>query len=197
MAERRRIQRSRNRALGLVLAALAEHTARGLIGVLPPIGVAVIEETTKLLVPLVVLTRTRYPCPTDGLLIGVATGAGFGVLETMGYASITYVQSHYDLAVADTVLLARSLLSPAAHITWTGLLTTALWSAAQHRWTPSALARLATATALVLALHTGWDSAHNTAGYVATATLGLALLVTVTHHATHDRDPADSPDVQN
>lgn len=177
--------------LGLVLAALAEHAVRNVPGVATPTGVAVIEEAAKLLVPLLILARSRHPSPADGLLAGVATGAGFGVLETMGYASVTYVQSQYDLAVADTVLLARSLLSPAAHIAWTGLLTTALWSAAQHRWTHAALSRLAAGTALVLALHMAWDSAHDAAGYVAAATIGLALLVTVTHRVTRLRDPAN------
>jgi RsiW-degrading membrane proteinase PrsW (M82 family) len=176
--------------LGLVLSALAEHTVRSVPGMATPTGVAVIEEAVKLLVPLLVLVRTRQPRAADGLLVGVATGAGFGVLETMGYASVIYVQSHYDLAIADTVLLARSLLSPAAHIAWTGLLTVALWSAARHRWTPAALARLGAAIALVLALHTAWDSARDTAGYLVTAVIGLALLVTVTHHVTRHRGAA-------
>ena len=65
-------------------------------------AVGLIEEAAKLIVPLalvLVLRRERHPA--DGLLIGVASGAGFAVLETMGYAFVVLIQSQGDVAAVD------------------------------------------------------------------------------------------------
>ncbi|HEY2206179.1 MAG TPA: PrsW family glutamic-type intramembrane protease [Pseudonocardia sp.] len=58
------------------------------------IGVGLIEENSKLLIPVgVLLVLPRYRRRADGLLLGVAAGAGFAALETMGYAFGTLLSS--------------------------------------------------------------------------------------------------------
>jgi RsiW-degrading membrane proteinase PrsW (M82 family) len=136
-----------------------------------------------------VLVR-RYVHPADGLLLGVASGAGFAVLETMGYAFVVLVQSRGNLSVVDSVLFVRGILSPAAHMAWTGIAAAALWDAGAHRWRGAAALRLLGAFVAVVALHTAWDTLGSTVAYVVVSVLSLALLVRTGHHlaAPHRRD---------
>jgi hypothetical protein len=115
--------------IGTVAASVGEFdTARDLGGV-PTLLVGLIEEGAKLLVPVGVLLFTRFRSnPADGLLVGVAVGTGFAVLETLGYGFVTLLRSG-DLGVTEVTVLARGVLSPAAHIAWTGLAAAALWHA--------------------------------------------------------------------
>lgn len=161
-------------------AGVLEYDVAHALGTLPTLTVALIEESVKLVVPVAVLWFARLRRLPDGLLIGVATGAGFGALETMGYTASTYVQSPGGLAAADTVMFVRGLLSPAGHIAWTGILTAALWHTAAHHWTPAATARLAVVFAVVVALHTAWDTYHGVLSYAAAAAASLALLTYTT-----------------
>ena len=177
--------------IGVVTAGVLEYRTLHRLGVLPTVGVGVIEEFAKLIVPaalLLLVRRDRHPA--DGLLIGVACGAGFAVLETMGYAFVVLIQSRGDLDVVDSVLFLRGVLSPAAHMAWTGLAAAALWSAATEHWHPRALARFGLTFVVVVALHTVWDSVGNTAVYIVLAVISLALLGVTSHHlaAPHRRD---------
>ncbi|WP_409467202.1 PrsW family glutamic-type intramembrane protease [Streptomyces sp. HC307] len=88
------------------------------------------EEAAKLIVPVLLLLVLRDRRPGDGLLIGVASGAGFAVFETMGYAFVELINSNGDLSAVDDLLVWRGLLSPPAHMAWTGLTAAALWAAA-------------------------------------------------------------------
>jgi RsiW-degrading membrane proteinase PrsW (M82 family) len=158
--------------------------------VLPVLGVGLIEEAAKLIVPFVlvlVLRRDRHAA--DGLLIGVASGAGFAVLETMGYAFVVLIQSHGNIAVVQAVLFERGVLSPAAHMAWTGLAAAALWRAAIEHWRPRALGEFAVVFLVVVALHTAWDAAPTiwVDGIVAVGS--LVLLAWTTHRlaAPHRR----------
>ena len=66
------------------------------------IGVGLIEEASKLIVPAAILLLVRrYRTAADGLLLGVAAGAGFAAMETMGYAFTTLVTSRGS--ITDTV----------------------------------------------------------------------------------------------
>jgi len=108
--------------IGVVIAGLGEADALRHLGVLPTVLVGLIEEAAKLVVPLAVLLFTRYRATTsNGLVVGVAVGVGFAVLETMGYGFTVLLSSHGNLATVEAVLLIRGLLSPAGHATWTGL----------------------------------------------------------------------------
>jgi RsiW-degrading membrane proteinase PrsW (M82 family) len=177
--------------IGVVAAGLWEYRTLQRLGVLPMAGVGLIEEAAKLIVPLVVvlvLRRDRHPA--DGLLIGVASGAGFAVLETMGYAFVTLIQSQGNVAVVQAVLFERGVLSPAAHMAWTGLTAAALWHAAVEHWRPRALVRFVLVYLVAVVLHTAWDSAPNIWVDGVVAVVSLALLWWTAHRlaAPHRRE---------
>jgi RsiW-degrading membrane proteinase PrsW (M82 family) len=126
--------------------------------------------------------------PADGLLLGVAAGAGFAVAETMGYAFVALVRSGGDLSVVNTVLVDRGVLSPAAHMAWTGLAAAALWRAASVAWRGRAVAGFVGVYLLVAAVHTAWDAAGDgwMRGVLALVSLGL-LTWTADRLAASDR----------
>jgi RsiW-degrading membrane proteinase PrsW (M82 family) len=175
--------------IGVVTASVLEYHTLQRLGVMPMVAVGLIEETAKLIVPAVlVLVLRRHRHPADGLLLGVACGAGFAVLETMGYAFVVLIRSSGNLDVVQEVLFARGVLSPAAHMAWTGLTTAALFTAAAARWQPPALARFAGVFLVVVALHTAWDSvAQALLADIALALVSLALLTWTTHRLAAPR----------
>ncbi len=120
--------------IGTIVAATLEFDVLRDLGGLPMLGVGLIEETSKLLVPLALLIPLRhYRTRADGLLIGVACGAGFAALETMGYAFTTLIKSGGDITDTVDILLLRGFLSPAGHMAWTGIAAAALYAAAATR----------------------------------------------------------------
>jgi RsiW-degrading membrane proteinase PrsW (M82 family) len=176
--------------VGVVVAGTLEYDTLVGLGFVPMIAVGLIEEAAKLLVPaavlLLLLRSDRHPA--DGLLLGVASGAGFAVLETMGYAFVALIRSGGDLAVVNTVLFERGLLSPAAHMAWTGLAAAALWHAAIEHWNGRAVARFVGVFVLVVLLHAAWDSVASAWAYAVLALISLGLLTWTTHRLeTQDR----------
>src|SRR3954464_7704069 len=146
--------------VGVVLAGVWEYHTLVRLGSLPTLAVGFAEETAKLIIPAAVLLFVGYRRPANGLLLGVASGAGFAALETMGYAFVTLIETRGDLGAVDGILLLRGLLSPAAHMAWTGLTAAALWEAAARRWQASALVRFVLVYLLAVVLHTAWDTVH-------------------------------------
>ena len=72
--------------IGTVAAGTLEYDTLRRLGALPMFFVGLIEESAKLVVPLlVVLLVRRYRNPAAGVVVGVASGMGFATLETMGY----------------------------------------------------------------------------------------------------------------
>jgi RsiW-degrading membrane proteinase PrsW (M82 family) len=176
--------------IGVVTAGAMEFGTLRRLGVVPMVAVGLIEEFAKLIIPaamLLVIRRNRHPA--DGLLLGVACGAGFAVLETMGYAFVVLIQSRGDLAVVDNVLFVRGILSPAAHMAWTGLAAAALWRAAVLHWSARGIGRFLLAYVVVVALHTAWDEAGSTVVYVVLSAVSLILLTVTSHRlaAAHRR----------
>jgi RsiW-degrading membrane proteinase PrsW (M82 family) len=162
--------------IGVVAAGVLEYdTLRRLSG-FGMLGVGLIEESAKLIVPVGLLIWRRYRAPADGLVIGVAAGAGFAALETMGYAFVTLIASHGSISAVDGILLLRGVMSPAAHMAWTGLTAAALWRAADAHWHKLAVLQLLVTFALAVGLHTAWDTVGTTTGYAVIATIGLAAL---------------------
>ncbi len=163
--------------VGVLAAGLLEYdTLRGL-GVLPGIAVAIIEETAKLLVPAAFLLLSRRPVRlADGLILGVACGAGFAVLETLGYSSVEIIRSHENLGQVIQLLLERGLFSPATHMTWTGLTATALWFAVGCRWKRYSWAIFAGVFAVAVGLHALWDSTTTLGGYIVLAAISLSSM---------------------
>jgi RsiW-degrading membrane proteinase PrsW (M82 family) len=168
--------------IGVVTAGVLEyHTLHGL-GTLPLLLVALIEEAAKLIAPVAVLIFTQHRRhPADGLLLGVAAGAGFAVLETMGYAFVVLIQSGGDISAVDGVLLIRGVLSPAAHMAWTGLTAAALWQALDPGSRNGSYLRFVMVFVVAVALHTTWDSISSVGAYLVLALISLALLFSTVH----------------
>ncbi|MEW2515489.1 PrsW family intramembrane metalloprotease [Streptomyces sp. NPDC046870] len=178
-------------AIGVTTAGFLEYRTLRLLDVLPMVAVGVIEEAAKLIVPALLLLAIRDRHPGDGLLIGVASGAGFAVFETMGYAFVELVDSNGDLSAVDDLLVWRGLLSPAAHMAWTGLTAAALWSAAAHGRRRRSVVLFVFVYAVAVTLHTLWDSLDSDIAYGVLAAISLSLLVYTTHRlAAPARVPA-------
>ena len=173
--------------IGTIVAATLEYDVAHNLGGLPMLGVGLIEETSKLLVPLALLLVLRdYRSRADGLLIGVACGAGFAALETMGYAFTTLIQSGGNITDTVDVLLLRGFLSPAAHMAWTGIAAAALYAAAATRRRREILQFVA-AFAGAVVLHTLWDSQSSLIGTAVVAVLSLGLLTFTAYRAAPAR----------
>jgi RsiW-degrading membrane proteinase PrsW (M82 family) len=114
-------------ALGTVLAGLLEYSAVRQMGAFSVIGVGIVEETAKLVIPVIIFLQARYLHEADGLLFGIAAGMGFAALETMGYGFVSYIQSQGSTGALNQVLLVRGMLSPAGHAAWTGIICSSLW----------------------------------------------------------------------
>ncbi|GGM22676.1 hypothetical protein GCM10010129_78740 [Streptomyces fumigatiscleroticus] len=168
-------------AIGVAMAGFLEYRTLVLLDVLPMVAVGVIEETAKLIMPILLVLLIKDRHPGDGLLIGVASGAGFAVFETMGYAFVVLVQSGGDLHAVDHLLVVRGLLSPAAHMAWTGLTSAALWSAAVRHWRARSVGLLLVVYAVAVGLHAAWDSFDDDTAYTVLAVISLSLLVLTTH----------------
>ncbi|MQA76878.1 MAG: PrsW family intramembrane metalloprotease [Streptosporangiales bacterium] len=162
--------------VGTVTAGTLEYDTLHRLGALPMLGVGLIEETAKLVVPVALLLFLPSRGRQAGVIIGIASGMGFATLETMGYG-FSALLSERSIAAVDQTLLLRGLLAPAGHVAWTGMTTAALWRipTAPHR----ARAALLAIGALVLAvlLHTGWDALNSIVAHVVIGTVSLVLLL--------------------
>ena len=173
--------------IGVVTAGLLEYDTLRRLGVLPLVAVGFIEEASKLIVPVVLLLVVRkHMHPADGLLVGVAAGAGFAALETMGYAFVALIASKGDVGAVENVLLVRGLTSPAAHMAWTGITASALWYAAARGWKGSATLGFIAAFALAVALHATWDGAGRIAVYLVVAAISLGTLGWFAHRLSQE-----------
>ena len=168
--------------IGVAAAGWIEYDTLRRLGVLPTLLVGLVEEAAKLVVPAVILLvwRRRPRSPADGLVIGVASGAGFAALETMGYALTALVTSKGDLTVVEETLLFRGLTAPAAHLSWTGLAAGALFALAAapsaRRWLVFVLTFLAVAI-----LHAAWDTFNTPVAYVLIGIVSLGWVLLELH----------------
>ncbi|GAA2625149.1 PrsW family intramembrane metalloprotease [Actinomadura fulvescens] len=183
--------------IGTVTAGLLEYDTIRDLGVLPALFIAVIEETTKLIVPVAIViwawSRKRLH-PGDGLVIGVAVGMGFAALETMGYAFTTLIASRGNVGDVEQTLFLRGLLSPAGHIAWTGLTCGALWRLATTPTAKTVIGALATYVAAI-ALHTCWDGIGGLITYLVVGVISLSWLLWELHRSNtvrYDTPPAAS-----
>jgi protease PrsW len=168
--------------IGLVVAGTLEFDVQRDLGGLPMIGVGLIEETSKLIVPLAILLfLRRYRTPADGLLIGVASGAGFAAMETMGYAFTTLVASRGSITDTVDELLLRGLLSPAGHMSWTGIAASALYAAAASGWRRRRVGEFGLAFLVAVGLHALWDSQSTLTGMAIVGVVSLVALGITVH----------------
>jgi protease PrsW len=142
--------------IGTVAAGTLEYDTLQRLGTVPMIMVGLIEESAKLVVPLIIVIVARRRDPAAGVIIGVASGMGFATLETMGYGFSALLQSR-SIADLDQTLLLRALLAPAGHVAWTGVTTAALWRIPSARRRGRAVGLFIAAFALSVVLHAVWD----------------------------------------
>ena len=181
--------------VGIVIAGPLEYATARQLGSLPTWGVGLIEEAAKLAVPAVILLW-RKPPPLDGIVLGVAVGSAFAVLETMGYALVTLLQSGGNLDSVTHLLLIRSVTEPGGHAAWTGLACAALFSirGSRRRWL--GWLRFLVVFAGVVWLHSSWDSLADNDGYLILGTVSFVLLMATTwwlhrDHPEHAARPGE------
>jgi RsiW-degrading membrane proteinase PrsW (M82 family) len=144
--------------LGTVVAGTLEYDVMRTLGFLPKLGIGVIEESAKLILPLVFYFLGRYRSEAAGIVLGVATAAGFAGLETMGYGFVSLLQSKGNLGILDEVLLARGLTSPAGHMAWTGLVCAVAWRERLRVGHATLNWRVGGAFLTAVILHALWDT---------------------------------------
>jgi len=165
--------------LGVALAGLDEYGIQVAFGQLTKVAVAIVEETSKLIVPMVALLLVRRNA-ANGLIIGMAAGGGFAVIETLGYAGAAFVQPGTTLSHIDGMLWERGVFAPATHIAWTGLAGCALGFAVQRRWSSIAVLAVAGAYATAVLLHILWDSSSS-GGYVLLSAVSVGAMCVVAY----------------
>ena len=149
-------------------AGLEESIAGLLFGRASILLVGIIEESAKLVVPLLVLALAHRVTRGGGIVIGIAAGTGFAVLETMGYGFAALLARNGGLGALDATLILRGILVPAGHVAWTGATCAALWYLVETSHKVRGVIALVAAYAGAIILHTAWD---------ATASGALHLLI--------------------
>ena len=149
-------------------AGLEESIAGQLFGRASILLVGIIEESAKLVVPLLVLALAHRVTRGGGIVIGIVAGTGFAVLETMGYGFAALLARNGGLGALDATLILRGILVPAGHVAWTGATCAALWYLVETSHKVRGVIALVAAYAGAIILHTAWD---------ATASGALHLLI--------------------
>ena len=144
--------------LGTVVAGTLEYDVARALGFLPKLGIGLIEESAKLIVPLIFYFMERYRSEAAGIVLGVSTAAGFAGLETMGYGFVSLLTSKGNLGILDEVLLVRGLTSPAGHMAWTGLVCAVLWRERLNVGHPTLNRAVVGAFVTAVVLHALWDT---------------------------------------
>jgi RsiW-degrading membrane proteinase PrsW (M82 family) len=179
--------------LGVTTASVLEYRTLIDLGTISTILIGVIEESSKLLVPIAIFMLGRYRREADGLLFGVASGLGFAAFESMGYGLTALFLSQGHIGAVEKLLFVRGALSPAGHGAWTGVVCAMLWRARAH---PTAGAKTAVVAAFIAAatLHAVWDSATSLWVQLAVGMVSLSLLVWRMHAASREaREPRVAP----
>ena len=172
-----------------VAAGTLEYDALHRLGALPMIMVGLIEESAKLIVPLLVLLLSRHRSPRAGVIIGVASGMGFATLETMGYGFSALLSSG-NLAAVEQTLLLRALLSPAGHVAWTGLTAAALWAVGTSPRPGRAVLRLVGVFVAAVLLHAAWDGFDSVVVHLVVGGVSFVALLVTVHRAHRAPTPA-------
>jgi protease PrsW len=162
--------------LGTVVAGTLEYDVMRTLGFLPKLGIGLIEEGAKLILPLVFYFLGRYRSEAAGIVLGVATAAGFAGLETMGYGFVSLLQSKGNLDILDEVLLVRGLTSPAGHMAWTGLVCAVLWQERLKAGHATFNWRVGGAFATAVILHALWDTFASVKSSTFVGFVGITLV---------------------
>ena len=181
--------------VGTVAAGTLEYDTLVRLKTLPMVFVGLIEESAKLVVPLLVLLLLRRRRdPAAGVVVGVASGMGFATLETMGYGFTALLKSG-SLGAVDSTLLLRALLSPAGHVAWTGCTAAALFAVPGAARRGRAFGRFVLTFVAAVALHTAWDGSNNLVVHVVVAVVSVTGLLVVIHRSRRTPVVAGDPSV--
>jgi len=162
--------------LGTVVAGSLEYDVMKSLGFLPKLGIGVIEEGAKLILPLVFYFLGRYRSEAAGIVLGVTTAMGFAALETMGYGFTSLLLSKGNLGVLDGVLLVRGLMSPAGHAAWTGLVCAVLWRERLKAGHATFNWRVGGAFLTAVVLHALWDTFASIRSATFVGSVGIHLV---------------------
>ena len=169
---------------GICAAGLGETIAGLLLGRASILLVGVIEETAKLVVPLIVLGLAPRSTRGGGIVIGIAAGTaagtGFAVLETMGYGFNALLSRSGGLGALDSTLILRGILVPAGHVAWTGAICAALWFLVETSHKPRGVLALAVAYVGAIVMHTAWDATTSGILHVLIGVISVGALLTLT-----------------
>jgi len=160
--------------IGVTIASILEYaTLRGL-GTPQLLGIGLVEESAKLVFPLGAYFHGRYRSEADGLIFGVATGMGFAALETIGYG-FAATRSSGGIDSAATTLIVRSVLSPAGHSAWTGLVCATLWREREKTGRRVVDSNVVGAFAAAVSLHVLWDIFNTSTGLTLIEQVGVGI----------------------
>jgi protease PrsW len=164
--------------LGTVAAGTLEYDTLRALDMLPMIMVALIEETSKIVVPTAVFLFNRRLQWPGAAVLGVASGTGFATLETMGYGFTALLSG--GLAALDDTLLLRALLAPAGHVAWTGLAMAAIGRIRGTAHRGRAIFVAIGVFVAVVILHAVWDASSSLIIRIVVALLSFgALMITL------------------
>lgn len=185
--------------IGTTAAGVLEYATLRTLPWLGMLAVGVIEEAVKLFVPLVVFLAARRRTEGFGVVLGIASGMGFAVLETMGYGLTALIQTSGNVGAVDATLLLRALLAPAGHVAWSGIAAAALWRIGSQPPRRFAVGGFIVAYVGVVILHALWDGTSSLILHVAIAVVSLGILIVlivtrfVGGHARRPRQPLPPP----
>ncbi|MFC1918103.1 PrsW family intramembrane metalloprotease [Chloroflexota bacterium] len=150
--------------LGLIAAGFLEYGALRGLSIAGMFGVGLIEESVKLIFPVIMFIGWRYRHEADGLLFGIAAGMGFAALETMGYGLVSFLESRGDVNTLQQVLIIRGFLSPAGHAAWTGFVCAVLWRERERKGHIAINFKVIGAFLLAVVLHALWNILNSFGG---------------------------------
>jgi RsiW-degrading membrane proteinase PrsW (M82 family) len=151
-------------AIGTVVAGALEFRTLRSLGAFQLLGVGLIEESAKLIFPVIFYFLGRYRSEPDGIILGVSTAMGFAALETLGYSFVSFLQSGGDLLTLDEELFVRGLLSPTNHAAWTGLVCAVLFRERLRAGRGVLNYQVVGAFLTAVVLHALWDFFNSLAG---------------------------------
>ncbi|APV44322.1 Membrane proteinase PrsW, cleaves anti-sigma factor RsiW, M82 family [Dehalogenimonas formicexedens] len=159
-------------AIGLIIAGFLEYNLRVTRTLGGDLSVGVIEESAKIIFPLILFYQWRFKKLSDGILIGAASGMGFAVLETIGKGLIVLA----DGGNVGYTMLTRGFFTPFGHPAWTALICVFLWL--QRSRGRVNTAQILGIFVLAAVLHGIWDAA-NQLDIPDIATAGLLMLISI------------------
>ena len=125
----------------------------------------IVEETAKIMAVVILVRGCKYKYILNGLLIGAAVGAGFGVFETAGYALekglLAGGAAGLNVAGMKDIILLRAWLAPFMHVLWTAMAAGALWRVKADQPLRAKMfidKRFLQGFGMAVILHTIWDA---------------------------------------